>query len=98
MNAKTSDMPDSVAAIARRGYAIWADNAGSDELRQRFKEPMEVAGIRHVRQWGIQVDDERELPGLERTQIADDELWEINLVATDGSTYEINAALLKPAD
>jgi hypothetical protein len=50
-----------------------------------------------VRQWGLQVDDEFELPGHERTMIPDEELWEVSIRARDGSTYEVNAALLRPA-
>jgi hypothetical protein len=50
-----------------------------------------------VRVWGLQVDDERELPGLERTMIADEDLWEINLVAKDGSCYEVESRLLVAA-
>ena len=45
---------------------------------------------------GIQVDDERELPGHERTQIPDEELWEVNLEAKDGSHYEVDSKMLKP--
>jgi len=50
-----------------------------------------------VRVWGLQVDDERELPGHERTQIPDDEIWEINLEAKDGSPYEVDSRKLKAA-
>lgn len=92
-------LPPAVAAILERGYAAWASDDVSPKLRARFDaDRIPIAGVRHVRQWGLQVDDERELPGLERTQIDDEELWEINLVARDGSTYEINASLLKAAD
>jgi hypothetical protein len=45
----------------------------------------------------LQVDDEFEIPGHERTRVADEELWEISIRARDGSTYEVNAALLLPA-
>ena len=51
-----------------------------------------MAGIRHVRQWGLQVDDERELMGHERTAVADEEFWQVVLRAEDGSTYEVNAS------
>jgi hypothetical protein len=92
-------MPANVAAIAERGYAIWANDAVDQALRARFStERIPVAGVRHVRVWGIQVDDERELPGLERTQIPDEDLWEVNLVANDGSRYELDSTLLKPAE
>jgi hypothetical protein len=29
--------------------------------------------------------------------IPDEELWEVSIRARDGSTYEVNAALLRPA-
>ncbi len=92
-------MPDSVLAIVDRGYAIWADpDSIDDAMRERFDaERIPVAGVRQVRVWGIQVDDERELPGHERTQIPDEEIWEVNLVAKNGSKYEIASALLKAA-
>ena len=45
----------------------------------------------------MQVDDERELPGLERTQIPDEEVWEVNLEALDGSKFEVDSRLLKAA-
>ena len=58
---------------------------------------MPVVGVRQVRVWGIQVADECELPGLERTQIPDKEVWEVNLEAADGPKYEFDFSLLKPA-
>jgi len=100
MADKTSQakMPASVAAIAEAGYAIWASNDIDDAFRSRFDdERIPVAGVRHVRVWGLQVDDERELPGLERTQMADEEIWEVNLEAKNGSKYEVESRLLKPA-
>lgn len=91
-------MPTEVSAIADCGYAIWATDEVDDALRARFdSQRIPVIGVRHVRVWGIQVDDERELPGLERTQIPDEEIWEVNLQATDGSSYEIESTRLKPA-
>ena len=94
----TSNMPEEVAAIVRSGFAIWASGDVNAALRQKFDtERIPVAGVRHVRVWGIQVDDERELPGHERTQIPDEEIWEVNLVATDGSKYEVDSKLIKPA-
>jgi hypothetical protein len=56
-----------------------------------------VATVRRVRVWGLQVDDERELPGRERTQMNDEELWEVSLEAKDGSKYEFDSTLLKSA-
>ena len=94
-----SDMPAAVAAIVERGFAAWADSDGDEALRARFdSERMPVLGVRHVRVWGLQVDDERELPGLERTHIPDDDIWEINLEGKDGSKYEVDSRLLRPAD
>ena len=100
MNDKISRaaFPANVAAIADCGYAIWAGNDVDAALRARFdSHRIPVAGVRQVRVWGLQVDDERELPGLERTQIPDDEIWEVNLEATDGSKFEFDSRLLKPA-
>ena len=90
--------PAEVAAILDCGFAAWAGSDVDDAVRARFSnDRMAVAGMRHVRIWGIQVDDERELPGHERTQIPDEEIWEIQLIADDGSRYEIDSRLLKPA-
>ena len=100
MNKQLTDhpMPAEIAAIADCGYATWATDAVDEALRARFaSQRIPVVGVRHVRLWGLQVDDERELPGHERTQVPDEELWEVNLEATDGSCYEIESTLLKPA-
>jgi len=91
-------LPAAVEAITDCGYAIWATDEVDDALRARFNSHrIPVVGVRHVRIWGIQVDDERELPGLERTQMPDEEIWEVNLKAADGSTYEIDSTQLRPA-
>ena len=93
-----AEMPASLAAIAESGYAIWASDDVDAALRARFdSERIPVVGVRQVRVWGLQVDDERELPGLERTEIPDEEIWEVNLEAKDGSKYEVASKLLKPA-
>lgn len=91
-------LPPRVAAIRDRGYAIWAGTGVAEEFKAKF-DPVRipVRGVRNVRVWGLQVDDERELPGHERTTIPDEELWEINLVARDGSCFEVEASLLVPA-
>ena len=95
---KDMSLPDEVAAIERSGYVVFADESLPADFRERFDSGrIPVAAIRHVRQWGIQVDDEFELMGHERTRIEDEELWEISIRAKDGSTYEVNAALLRPA-
>lgn len=96
--AKDPRMPAEVAAIVEHGFATWASDTVDETLRARFDpERIPVASVRHVRVWGLQVDDERELPGLERTQIPDEEIWELNLVSTDGSKYGFDSRLLKPA-
>ena len=93
-----ANMPQHVAMIADSGYAIWATEDVDPGMRARFdNERIPVAGVRNVRVWGLQVDDERVLPGLERTAIPDEEVWEINLEATDGGHYEFDCRLLKPA-
>ena len=92
-------MPPEVAAIVERGYAIWSSEELGVAFRQKFDpRRIPVRGVRQVRVWGLQVDDERELPGLERTSIPDEEIWEINLEASDGSRYEVESRLLVPAD
>ena len=92
------NLPPQVAAIRDRGFAIWADAGVAADFRAKFDpKRIPVRGIRNVRVWGLQVDDERELPGHERTMIPDEELWEVNLVALDGSCYEVEAGLLVPA-
>ena len=98
MNDPTIKPPDAVDAIARRGYVVFADESLPKEFRERFDVGrIPVIAVRHVRQWGVQVDDEFELPGHERTRIPDEELWEISIRARDGSSYEVNVALLSPA-
>jgi hypothetical protein len=68
-------------------------------LRARFDpKRIPVRAVRNVRVWGLQVDDERELPGHERTSIPDEELWEITVEALDGSCYAFDSNLLDPAD
>ncbi|MDX1571536.1 MAG: hypothetical protein R3200_13715 [Xanthomonadales bacterium] len=94
-----NQMPANVARLIEVGQARWAGEAVSEEMRARFApDRIPVSGARHVRVWGVQVDDERELPGHERTQIPDEELWEIQLVARDGSHYQFDSTLLEPAE
>ena len=94
----STKMPQHVAAIATCGYAIWATEDVDPKLRARFdSERIPVTGVRNVRIWGLQVDDERELPGHERTEIPDEETWEINLEAKDRSHFEFNSTLLRAA-
>lgn len=98
MSQSAVKLPDGVAAIERRGYAVFADESLSDEFRARFDaERIPITAIRHVRVWGVQVDDERELPGHERTTIPDEEIWEVSLRARDGSSYAVSSTLLRPA-
>ncbi|MDJ0793766.1 MAG: hypothetical protein QNI98_05920 [Woeseiaceae bacterium] len=99
MNEKHPKMPERVASIVSRGFVTWASDDIDSALRAKFDEArIPVVGVRNVRIWGLQVDDERELPGLERTQIPDEEIWEVNLEAKDGSHYEFDSRKLKPAD
>ncbi len=97
-NARMGAMPTGVAAIRDCGYATWASDKVAADFRALFDATrIPVKGIRSVRVWGLQVDDERELPGHERTVIPDEELWEVNLVARDGSCYEVESDLLVAA-
>jgi len=96
--ARQPAMPDRLIELLECGFAIWDSDTVDETLRDRFDgERIPVLGVRHVRVWGLQVDDERELPGRERTQVPDEELWEVNLEAKNGSKYEFDSTLLKPA-
>ena len=96
MNDPEIRFPEEVAAIQRCGYVVFVDESLPADFRARFDAGrIPVTAIRHVRQWGLQVDDEFELAGHERTMIPDEELWEVSIRARDGSSYEVNAALLR---
>ena len=91
-------MPEAIRAIQTRGAVVWAEGGAPAALAERFtRTPIPVAGIRHVRVWGLQVDDERALPGRERTSIPDEELWQVELVADDGSHFEVSAVTVEAA-
>ncbi len=91
-------LPDKIAAIKKRGYVVWSGNELAPDFRAKFDtDKIPVLGVRHVRVWGIQVDDERALPGHERTAIPDEDVWEVNLQAKDGSHYEVSSAFVVPA-
>lgn len=92
-------MPDAVAAIRDAGFATWAGDSVAPALREKFHAArIPVRNIRHVRVWGLQVDDERALPGRERTSIPDEDIWEISLEAKDGTTRSFDSRLLVAAD
>ncbi|MDS4019110.1 MAG: hypothetical protein RKR03_01150 [Candidatus Competibacter sp.] len=99
MSATQPRLSDALAAISDCGFAIWATHESpAADFRKHFDDVrIPVVGIRHVRQWGIQVDDERELMGHERTSVADEELWQVVLQAKDGTTYEVNSRLVVAA-
>jgi hypothetical protein len=91
-------MPAEVAAIRDCGFANWVNDDVARAIRSQFASDfIPVKGIRQVRVWGIQVDDERALPGHERTTIPDEELWQVELEAADGSRFEVNSQLLVAA-
>ncbi len=99
MTHQQQNLPAEIGAIEQSGFVTWSeDNSLSAEFRQQFNDAqIPVLGIRHVQVWGLQVDDERELPGHERTSIPNEELWEIILQAKDGSRYDVNSKFLVPA-
>ncbi len=98
MSHGETKLPEEVAAIEQRGFAVFADDTLPEEFRARFdSERIPVTAIRHVHVWGVQVDDERELFGHERTSIPDEEIWEVSLRARDGSSYQVSSTLLRPA-
>jgi len=89
-----ANLPDEVASTGRCGQVVFTDESLPADFRERFDAGrIPVATIRHLRQWGLQIDDEFELTGHERTMIPDEELWQVRIRARDGSTYEVNAAL-----
>ena len=91
-------MPPEVTAIRDSGFAVWATDDVAKGLRGNFVTGrIPVKNIRHVRVWGLQVDDERALPGLERTMIPDEDIWEITLESKDGKLYAFDSRLLRPA-
>ena len=91
-------MPPEVLAIRECGFARWVSAEVAAAIRDRFAaDRIPVRGIRHVRIWGLQVDDERELPGHERTTIPDEDLWQVELEALDGSRFEVNSGMLVAA-
>lgn len=96
MSTTQSKLPDEVTALQESGFARWAtsETPPADFRRQFDEARIPVVGIRHVRQWGLQVDDEREILGHERTSVADEELWQVVLQAKDGATYEVNTKLV----
>ena len=100
MSERNADipMPPEVQAIRDCGFARWVSDDVARAIRDKFAaERIPVRGIRHVRVWGLQVDDERELPGHERTTIPDEDLWQVDLEAVDGSHFEVNSQLLVAA-
>ena len=99
MSTTQPQLPDELVALQKSGFAIWATPATPpSDFRKHFDAArIPVVGFRHVRQWGIQVDDERELMGHERTSVADEELRQVMLQAKDGVTYEVNSKLLVAA-
>ena len=99
MTNQEKNLPEEIGAINQCGFVTWSeDNSLSAEFRQQFDATrIPVLGIRQVQVWGLQVDDERELPGHERTSIPNEELWEIILQAKDGSRYDVNSKFVVPA-
>ncbi|MCJ7557969.1 MAG: hypothetical protein MUP90_13775 [Gammaproteobacteria bacterium] len=96
--AHDNPLPGHVAAIVECGFATWVFGSPPAGLERQFEDQkIPVENVRLVRVWGLQVDDERELPGHERTSIPDEEIWQATLVALDGSHFEVNSELLVPA-
>ena len=99
MTNQEKNLPEEIGVINQCGFVTWSeDNSLSAEFRQQFDATrIPVLGIRQVQVWGLQVEDERELPGHERTSIPNEELWEIILQAKDGSRYDVNSKFVVPA-
>ncbi len=98
-DSNESALPEKIAAIKECGFVTWNPQNSPPGYAGRFDESrIPVKGVRHVRQWGIQVDDERAVLGRERTSVADQELWQVVLTAKDGSSFEVNSELVVPAE
>jgi hypothetical protein len=95
---RETELPLHVAEMVDCGFVTWAYGSPPAGLERQFEDQrIPIENVRNVRVWGLQVDDERELPGLERTSIPDEEIWQVTLVARDGSRFEVNSELLAPA-
>ncbi len=70
---RTTKLPDELISLQESGFARWTSGeTPAAGFRQRFDDKrIPVLGIRHIRQWGVQVDGECELMGREPTSVAD---------------------------
>ena len=93
MTGGDEDVADEFVPAHGPGVGEMMDSAATvrGEAAQRGRQ------VSRERRAAALVVDERELPGHERTMIPDEELWEVNLVARDGSCYEVESRLLKAA-
>lgn len=95
-NQTLTVVPAVVGAIARSGFATWANDDVDHALKSKFDaDRIPVAGVRYVRVWGS-CGGKR--PDPVEGALPDEEIWEVNLVSTTGSIHEVDSRLLKPVE
>lgn len=95
-NESLTVVPPVVSAMAKSGFATWANDDVDHALRSKFDtERIPVAGVRYVRE-----QDRRpgRQPDLAENASPDEEIWEVNLVSTSGSIHEVDSRLLMPVE
>jgi hypothetical protein len=89
-------VPPIVSAMARSGFATWANDEVDHALKSKFDaDRIPVAGVRYVRVWGNHAGQR---PNLTQGALPDEEIWEVNLVSTSGSIHEVDSRLLIPIE
>ena len=84
-------LPEKVAAIAKRGFVMWKGETLKPEFRAHFDpNQIPVVGIRHVRVWDIQVDDER---ALQTRAILDSERGSVGNTPTSEGRHDVRSGL-----
>jgi hypothetical protein len=95
-NETLTVVPQVVGAMAKSGFATWANDDVDHALKSKFDaDRIPVAGVRYVRVWGNHAG---RAPGLAEGALPDEEIWEVNLVSTGGSIHVVDSRLLKPVE
>ena len=86
------NLPERIQAIEDCGYAAWDGEGPDPEFRSCFDETrIPVGGTRHIRVWGLDGD----YPDDCHISIQDEKLWQVEIIAKDGSRHEVNASLVR---
>lgn len=95
-NETLTVVPAAVGAMAKSGFATWANDDVGHALKSKFDaDRIPVAGVRHVRVWGNHAG---RAPNLAQGALPDDEIWEVNLISTSGSIHVVDSRLLMPVE